>query len=104
MAAALPETVVINEPGAIREAARLGLGIALLAVAEVLSELEDGRLIRLLPDWYADDGGISVYYASRSFLPAKTRVFIDWIDAAFKENRLPERFNGHPPRRTLVGV
>jgi DNA-binding transcriptional LysR family regulator len=104
MAAALPETVVLNEPGAIREAARLGLGIALLAVAEVLSELEDGRLIRLLPDWYADDGGISVYYASRSFLPAKTRVFIDWIDAAFKENRLPERFNGHPPRRTLVGV
>lgn len=99
MAAALPENVVLNEPGAMREAARLGLGITLLNVAEVLSDLEEGRLIRLLPDWYADDGGISVYYASRSFLPAKTRAFIDWIDGAFKEQRLPERFNGHPPRR-----
>jgi DNA-binding transcriptional LysR family regulator len=100
MAAALPETVVLNEPIAIREAARLGLGVALLAVAEVLSDLEDGRLIRLLPDWYADVGGISVYYASRSLLPAKTRAFIDWIDAAFKENRFHERFNGHPPLRS----
>jgi DNA-binding transcriptional LysR family regulator len=93
MAPALNETVVLSEPIAIREAARLGLGIAFLAVAEVLSDLEDGRLIRLLPDWYADNGGISVYYASRSFLPAKTRVFIDWIDAAFRESRLPSRFN-----------
>lgn len=95
MAAALSETTVLNEPSAIREAARLGLGVALLALTEVLPDLEDGRLIRLLPDWYADAGGISVYYASRSFLPAKTRVFIDWIDSAFRESRLPERFNAH---------
>lgn len=93
MAPALKATIVLSEPIAIREAARLGLGIALLPVAEVLSDLEDGRLIRLLPDWYADDGGISVYYASRSFLPAKTRAFIDWIDAAFREQDLPHRFS-----------
>jgi DNA-binding transcriptional LysR family regulator len=98
MAAALSETVVLNEPSAIREAARLGLGVALMAVAEVLSDLEEGRLIRLLPDWYADAGGISVYYASRNLLPAKTRAFIDWIDAAFRENRFPERFSAYPPR------
>ena len=101
MTAALAETVVLNEPVAIREAARRGLGVALLAVTEVLSDLEDGRLIRLLPDWYADAGGVSVYYASRSLLPAKTRVFIDWIDAAFRENRLPERFSAQPPGRPL---
>jgi DNA-binding transcriptional LysR family regulator len=81
-----------------REAARLGLGVTLLAMPEVLPDLEDGRLIRLLPDWYADAGAISAYYASRSLLPAKTRAFIDWIDAAFRERRLPERFAGHPLR------
>jgi DNA-binding transcriptional LysR family regulator len=104
MAAVLAETVVLNEPIAIREAARLGLGVAILAVAEVLSDLEEGRLIRLLPDWYADVGGISVYYASRTLLPAKTRAFIDWIDAAFRENRYPERFSGHPPRLPSGGA
>lgn len=98
MAAALAETVVLNEPGSIREAARLGLGVALLAIPEVLTDLEDGRLIRLLPDWHADAGAISVYYASRSLLPAKTRAFIDWIDAAFRDERLPERFSGQPLR------
>lgn len=103
MAAALAETVVLSEPSAIREAARLGLGVALLAVAEVLPDLEDGRLIRLLPDWYADAGAISVYYASRSLLPAKTRAFIDWIDAAFRESRLPERFAGRPTRTPSDG-
>jgi DNA-binding transcriptional LysR family regulator len=101
MAAALSETVVLNEPSAIREAARLGLGIALLAMGEVLSDLEQGRLIRLLPDWYADAGEISVYYASRSLLPAKTRAFIDWIDAAFRENRLTQRFNALPVQPAL---
>lgn len=104
IAAALPETLVLNEPSAMREAARLGLGVALLAVAEVLSDLEDGRLIRLLPHWYADAGGILIYYASRSLLPAKTRAFIDWIDAAFRENRYPERFSGYPPRQPSGGV
>jgi DNA-binding transcriptional LysR family regulator len=99
MAPALKDTIVLSEPIAIREAAKLGLGVALLAVAEVLSDLEEGRLIRLLPDWYGDDGGISVYYASRSFLPAKTRAFIDWIDAAFRENKLPERFDARLPQR-----
>jgi DNA-binding transcriptional LysR family regulator len=104
MAAALAETVVLNEPSAIREAVRLGLGVALLPVAEVLSDLEEGRLIRLLPDWYADAGGISVYYSSRTLLPAKTRAFIDWIDAAFRENRYPERFSGSPPRLPSGGA
>jgi DNA-binding transcriptional LysR family regulator len=97
MAAALPGTVILNEPSALREAARLGLGVALIAKAEVLTDLEEGRLVRLLPDWYADAGGISVYYASRSLVPAKTRAFIDWIDAAFREDRLAQRFSGLAP-------
>ena len=102
MAVALAETVVLSEPAAMREAACLGLGVALLAMPEVLPDLEDGRLIRLLPDWYADAGAISVYYASRRLLPAKTRAFIDWLDAAFRERRLPERFAGHPRRGSLA--
>ena len=41
--------------------AYLGLGAALLRAVEVLSDVKDGRLIRLMPDWYADVGGLSVY-------------------------------------------
>jgi DNA-binding transcriptional LysR family regulator len=94
MLAVLKESIVVNEPGAMREAALLGLGVAMLVVPDALSALEDGRLIRLVPRWYADVGAISLYYASRKLLPAKARVFIDWIGDAFRTQRLAERFAG----------
>lgn len=94
MMALLPETIVVNDPAAMREAAKLGLGVAMLAVPDVLAELESGSLVRLLPHWYADAGAISLYYASRTLLPAKTRAFVDLAVEVFKRNRFSERFAG----------
>lgn len=90
----LQESIIVNDPSAMREAALLGLGVAMLAVPDVLPALESGQLRRLVPHWYSDAGAISVYYASRTFLPAKTRIFVDWVNAAFKKQRLAERFAG----------
>ena len=84
----LTETIVMNDPVAIREAACLGLGVTLLALIDVLPELERGDLIRLLPDWYADAGTLSLYYASRTLISAKTRVFVDFVVNAFESKRL----------------
>ena len=42
-----------------------------------------GELLRLLPGWYGDAGPLSLYYPSRRMLPAKTRVFVDFVDRAF---------------------
>jgi DNA-binding transcriptional LysR family regulator len=82
--------VAIAEAAAqMREAARLGLGISLIALFDVLPELERGDLIRLLPDWYADAGAISIYYASRKLISAKTRVFVDCVVNGFKSKRFP---------------
>ena len=88
------ETIVVNDPAAMREAALHGLGVALIAVPDALRELERGDLVRLVPRWYADAGSISLYYASRTLMPAKTRVFIDFVAEAFKRERLAERFAG----------
>jgi DNA-binding transcriptional LysR family regulator len=92
--ARLSETIMVNDPAAMREAAILGLGVALLSVSDVLSSIERGELVRLLPRWYADAGAISIYYATRALLPAKTRVFVDFIVEAFERERLAERFAG----------
>ena len=88
MAGTLAETIVVNDPAAVREAARLGLGVSLIALFDVLRELERGELIRVLPDWYADAGAVSLYYASRTLISAKTRVFVDFVVNAFKSERL----------------
>ena len=94
MPAQLGEAIMVNDPAAMREAAILGLGVALLSVSDVLSSIERGELVRLLPRWYADAGAISIYYATRALLPAKTRAFVDFVVEAFERERLAERFAG----------
>jgi DNA-binding transcriptional LysR family regulator len=34
--------------------------------------IQRGELVRLLPHWHADAGAISLYYPSRTLMPAKT--------------------------------
>jgi DNA-binding transcriptional LysR family regulator len=94
MLARLGETIMVDDPAAMREAAILGLGVALLSVSDVLSSIERGELVRLLPRWYANAGAISIYYATRALLPAKTRVFVDFVVEAFGRERFAERLAG----------
>jgi len=75
-------------------AAMLGLGVTQLAVPHALPHLESGALVRLIPQWYVDAGPISIYYATRTLLPAKTRAFVDVVAEAFQRQRLAERFAG----------
>jgi DNA-binding transcriptional LysR family regulator len=95
MAGTLDENVVMDDPVAMREAACLGLGISLIALSDVLPELKRGDLIRLLPDWYADAGAISIYYTSRKLVSAKTRVFVDCVVNGFKSKQLDVAFSAN---------
>jgi DNA-binding transcriptional LysR family regulator len=95
VAGTLTQSIVVNDPAAMREAARLGLGVSLIALVDVLHDLERGDLIRLLPDWYADAGAISLYYASRTHISAKTRVFVDCVVDAFRQERLDLTFSAN---------
>ena len=90
----LNETIVLDDPEATCRAALHGLGVTLIAVCHALPHLERGALVRLVPQWYADGGPISIYYANRTLLSAKTRVFVDLVIEAFKRDRLAERFAG----------
>jgi DNA-binding transcriptional LysR family regulator len=93
MEAELRPTLLINDPDAICAAALMGMGVALLALPDVVEHLERGELVRLLPDWYMDAGPISLYFASQKLLPAKTRTFVDFITASFRDNHLAQRFS-----------
>lgn len=88
------EKIVFNDPAAMCRAALLGLGVSLIAVPDALPYLESGALVRLLPQWYADAGSVSIYYASRTLLPAKTRAFVDFVVESVRRDRLAERFAG----------
>jgi DNA-binding transcriptional LysR family regulator len=94
MAAPLKVSMAFDDPEAMCRAAVHGLGVTLIAVPHALPHLQRGALVRLVPQWYADAGPISIYYASRTLLPAKTRVFVDFVVEAFRRERLAERFAG----------
>jgi DNA-binding transcriptional LysR family regulator len=90
----LKQTIIVNDPAAMRSAALLGLGVALIAKPDALEFLENRKLIRLIPSWYVDNGPISIYFASKTLLPSKTRVFVDFVAEAFQKQRYAEKFAG----------
>ena len=82
---------IFNDPEAIAHAALMGLGVAMLPMPFVERGLRSGELVRLLPEWHFDAGAVWLYYPSKKLLPAKTRVFIDFVLARFRSERFAER-------------
>lgn len=94
---------ILSDPQAVRAAALMGVGVAVLAMPDVLAHLERGELVRLLPDWYIDAGAVSLYYPSRTLMPGKTRAFVDFVVEAFARHGLARRLDGAGPAGTPQG-
>ncbi|MRX06655.1 LysR family transcriptional regulator [Pseudoduganella sp. FT25W] len=84
--------MTMTEPDGVLQMVLMGMGVAMLAVPNVLQYLESGQLVRILPDWADDAGPISLYFTSQQLLPAKTRAFVDFVTQAFREQELAQRF------------
>jgi DNA-binding transcriptional LysR family regulator len=68
----------------LREWALAGLGIALKSTWDVRLQLEGGLLVPILPGYdFGTDVAIYAVYPHRRYLPAKTRVFIDYLAESF---------------------
>lgn len=85
--------MTMSDPDASCRAATMGLGVALVSTVHALPYLEDGSLVRVLPDWYVDGGSLSIYYSAQNLLPAKTRAFVDFVVEGFKKQRLAAKFS-----------
>lgn len=75
--------LMLSNALALREAARLGLGPALLADWLIAEDLAAGRLVDLFPDWQAAattfETGAWALYPSRAYLPARLRSALDFL-------------------------
>ncbi|ADJ65371.1 LysR family transcriptional regulator [Herbaspirillum seropedicae] len=89
----LQQRMTMSDANAACEVAEAGLGITLVAMPHALPYLEGGTLVRVLPDWYVDTGMLSLYFTAARLLPAKTRVFVDFVVEHFRRERLAERFS-----------
>lgn len=85
----LKPSFIMNDPEAICRCAAMGLGITLAPLDRAFPYLQRGELVRVLPDWHVDLGSVVVYYSGQKLLPAKTRVFIDFLLDHFEKNLAP---------------
>ncbi len=77
-------TLATNSSEVVRETVLAGLGIALRSTWDIGEELDQGKLVRLLPSYVSMKGiGIYAVYPSRTYLPAKVRLFIDYLAELF---------------------
>ncbi|HGM5580942.1 TPA: LysR family transcriptional regulator [Pseudomonas putida] len=89
----LRQAMTMSDSDAACAAAEQGLGIALVSMPFAVPYFASKRLCRVLPDWYVDDGSVSIYYAERKLLPGKTRAFIDYLVGCFEAQGLARRFD-----------
>jgi DNA-binding transcriptional LysR family regulator len=86
---ALPETrFKVNVPDAMIVALLEGMGIGALPTLAVRSSFHSGALMRVLPGWHLQQFNVYAVYASRKYLDAKIKTWIEflreWVSDALK--------------------
>ncbi len=72
-------TFHVNMADTLAVAIREGMGIGPLHVAAASPHLRDGSLVRVLPEFHLQKLNIYALYASRQYLDAKIRTFVDFL-------------------------
>ena len=88
------ETIVVPASGAlnandgqlIRAAALDSLGILAQPAYIIHDDLAAGRLVRVLDDWDLPHLTMNLAFPTKAFLPAKTRLFIDFLVEDFRRH------------------
>ena len=75
--------VITNDARMILAAARSGLGIGGLLDVEVQADFDQGSLVPVLEPWWASFAGFHLYYPSRTELPRRLRLLIDFLRTAW---------------------
>jgi len=86
--------LIFSDPEAVAQAARMGVGVALLPMPFAFASIRSGELVRLLPGWYGDAGSVSIYYSSKRMLPSKTRAFVDFVLERFRSAEFARLVDG----------
>lgn len=83
-----------NYGEALRDAAVAGLGIAMHSVWHITRDLQEGRLVVVLPNHPIADTGIHAVMPQRRLVPARVAVFIEFLASKFAQPPWETSANG----------
>ncbi|MDW7745685.1 LysR family transcriptional regulator [Halomonas sp.] len=86
-------TLESNDGQIIRSAALSGLGILVQPMYIIYDDLVAGRLLPVLHDWHLPKLIINIAFQERRYMPAKTRLFIDFLLENFQKKGYEENWN-----------
>ncbi|KAA1003682.1 LysR family transcriptional regulator, partial [Paraburkholderia panacisoli] len=72
----------MNLPDALSAALREGVGIGALPTPTAMPALSSGALVRVMPEYRLQKLNAYALYASRQYLDAKIRTFVDFLREA----------------------
>ena len=78
---AMPSNLAVNGTDAYLDACLSGLGIAQIPTIGVENLIEEGLLIKVLPQYEAEPMPVSLLYPSRRQPPKRLIVFMDWLQS-----------------------
>jgi DNA-binding transcriptional LysR family regulator len=76
----------VNSPEVAKRAALAGIGLTMVPAFSVENELKSGALVALLADRLPPGGGVFAVYPHRRHVPAKVRVFVDFMAKWFRRS------------------
>ncbi len=79
--------VFINNIGVARELAIGGVGLAMLPNIMCRSDIRSKRLVRVLTEWESPPMDATALVLSRTGIPRKTRVFLDFVSERLRSER-----------------
>lgn len=85
----VPARVSVPDPTINHQLALAGAGVALLAQSVVHVDVEQHRLVRVLPDWEPEPIQLHALYPSRLDSSPKVRAFLQFLRGRFGTDGLP---------------
>ncbi|MDL2399347.1 LysR family transcriptional regulator [Rhizobium calliandrae] len=83
---AISGPIEVNSPHATLRAALSGLGVAVVPDFIGRKAIASGELLTLFNDYIPTDRGIYAVYPHRRYLPAKVRIFVDYLHNWFRKH------------------
>lgn len=98
--------VSLPDPTIHHQLAVAGVGVALLSESLARVDVEEGRLVRLLPEWEPDPVELYAVYPSRLNSSPKVRAFVQFLQKHLATDTLPKlqrnRAAGESHRRRIA--
>ncbi|MBC7976769.1 MAG: hypothetical protein H7138_17480 [Myxococcales bacterium] len=99
----LPVAVAGSDLGFLKEMALCGAGITILPRLSVQRELDDGRLVHILPSYVWPSAGLFLLHRGGPFVAPKIRAFLDYLRTALSPNAPARRRPAGSDRASTAG-